>query len=87
MYILGSLDKVILEFQQLALAELTQQLIAALRRYYRFEQILGALAEYTATRQDWQKVTEHLLAARLEVLQASARLRGLQEEDDDVEIG
>jgi len=88
MYVLKNLEKVVLEFQEMALQELVQQLIVALRRYYRFEEILGAITAYTATRQDWQKVTEHLLAARLEVLEVSARLRGLEEEeDDDAEIG
>ncbi len=83
MNILKDLDKTLLEFQQLARDELVQQLIIALRKYYRFEEILNAIANYTSSRQDWESVTRHLRESELEVLKARARLQGTKQQDDE----
>ena len=82
-YVVDDFVKTISQFQQQALAELVKQIIIALKtNNYRFENILDALAEYTRSRDDWGEVTQHIQAARVAVLQASARLRGVQEEDE-----
>lgn len=82
-YIVDELVKTISQFQKQALAELIGQIIIALKtQHYRFEEILDALAEYTRTRDDWGEVTQHIESAKVAVLEASVRLRGVQEEDE-----
>ncbi len=84
MDVLDSLTQAISQFQQQALAELINQIIIALKaNNYRFENILEALAQYTKARDDWGEVTQHIQAARVAVLEASARLRGAEEEEEE----
>ncbi len=82
MNVLPELEQAIDRFQREALKDLLTQLLAALRKHYSFEQILEGLTDYTSQRRDWDKVSLHLQGARLAVLEASTRLRGVQEEDD-----
>ena len=86
MDILNSLTQAISQFQEQALCELVNQIIIALKaNNYRFENILEALAEYTKARDDWGEVTQHIQAARVAVVEASARLRGAEEIEDQEE--
>ncbi len=86
MDILNSLTQAISQFQEQALCELVNQIIIALKaNNYRFENILEALAEYTKARDDWGEVTQHIQAARVAVVEASARLRGVEEVEDQEE--
>jgi hypothetical protein len=74
MHILGSLEKSILEFEEMALQELIEQILIVLLKRYRFEQVVGALIHYCRSRgDDWQKAAEHLQAARLVLLEMASR--------------
>jgi hypothetical protein len=86
-YVVKDFVKIIAEFQKQSLLQLIEQIIGALKtQHYSFPEILDALAQYSKNREDWGEVTEHLLGAKVAVLEASARLRGVEEEDDDAEI-
>lgn len=83
MNILVEIEQAIDRFHREALKDLLTQLLAALRKHYSFEEILQGLTDYTRQRGDWDKASLHIQAARLSVLEASARFRNEDEDETD----